>query len=76
MHTIDLVLRILMDSKDHEVEELVGKTKVRSERIETVLRFLEKYGFIEYDERTQIVRIREDTKTWLRSIEDASLKPS
>ncbi|RLG84098.1 MAG: hypothetical protein DRO18_07355 [Thermoprotei archaeon] len=73
MKTIDLILEALTDGEPHDVEELLKETSLSREKLQLVLDFLSKYNFVRYDRQRGVVRINEDTRRWIKSVEEASL---
>lgn len=54
------VLDVLVDGNWHMKEEILEKTGLKPEHLETIIKFLEDYGFIGVDAEKSLVKLDEN----------------
>lgn len=59
------ILSALADGKWHTRKEILEKTKLKPRQLETVIKFLEEYGFVTVNATEDIVRLNENFRKLL-----------
>jgi len=62
MNGIDNILELLIDEDWHRTDELAASLELPEPRLREILRFLSDYGFVQYRETDNSVRIQSDLK--------------
>jgi len=68
MLAIDRIFEILDNGDWHDLTEVAEKTGTQKSRVELISSFLANYDFLEFDKKTERVRLSNQLQSFLRTI--------
>ena len=64
----ETILQLLENGKWHYLKDIKEKTRLNSDKVENVTKFLAKYNFVKLDEAEQKVKLDPPTNRFLKRI--------
>lgn len=68
MLAIDAILSILKDEKWHNLAEIAKKLALDEFRVKMIVSFLSEYGFIDFDKKSQKIKLTSLTREFIDEI--------
>jgi DNA-binding IclR family transcriptional regulator len=76
MQAIDKIFEVLHNGDWHKVTEVAEKTGTQESKIELISSFLSTYDFLEYDKRTQKIKLSTELQDFFEKIREIEQKES